>query len=90
MVHFAKTNRPSLGTELVAGSPNLHSWKFVFQLDNEKVDYFKLLIKSYTIIGKSFKIPNNVMIKVGRILKSVRIIELLDIKLISSPPHLDQ
>lgn len=90
MVHFAKTNRPSLGTELVAEGPNLHSWKFVFQLDNEKVDYFKLLIKSYTIIGKSFKIPNNVMIKVGRILKSVRIIELLDIKLISSLPHLDR
>lgn len=54
------------------------------------MDYFKLLIKSYTIIGKSFKIPNNVMIKVGRILKSVKIIELLDIKLISSLPHLDR
>lgn len=89
-MRFAKTNRPSLGTELVAGGPNLHSWKFVFQLDNEKVDYFKLLIKSYTVISKSFKIPNNVMIKVGRILKSVKIIELLDIKLISSLPGLDQ
>lgn len=86
-MHSAKMNRPSLGIELVAGGPNLHSWKFAFQLDNEKVDYFKLLIKSYIIIGKSLKVPNNVMIKVGRILKSVKIIELLDIKLISSLPH---
>lgn len=45
------------------------------------------IFKSSTIIGKSFKVPNNVMIKVGRILKSVKIIVLLNMKLIRSLPH---
>lgn len=45
------------------------------------------IFKSSTVIGKSFTVPNNVMIKVGRILKSVKIIGFLNMKLMKSLPH---
>lgn len=42
------------------------------------------------MIGKSPKVPHNIVIKVGSILKRVKIIGLLNMKLIRSLPHSGQ